>query len=219
MEFDAPIRERDQSYTIPIRCLEPYIFTYTTHSIDSNGHPYPTTDCNEYKAVCNTIAHEYEQYSLKWFGTKIMPIMFVTRISHSWDVGKHVPAPKSYSGDVRQSWCPDHIKLLPTTNRIHWKLHSAEYHAKPSGPVELDINNIPFESVKEIVTINSSPRSRAIRKVRMARLHSAISQERVARLTKRFYERYDSLNDLEGDDILSSESEDEKESNALRIKI
>jgi truncated hemoglobin YjbI len=53
----------------------------------------------------------------------------------------------------------------------------------------------------------------------MARLYAAISAERVARLTKRFYERYGSVDALEGDDVLSSESEDEKESNALRIKI
>jgi hypothetical protein len=224
MELDAPIRERDQSYTVPIRCLQPYMFTYTTESIEQNGHSYPTTDCSNYKELCNVIAIEYEKYSLKWFGTKTMPIMFLGRLSHSWDVGKHVPAERSYTGPVRQSWCPDHIKLLPNTNRIHWKLYSADYRleendVKPSGPDEHDTSRIPFEPVREIITINSTPRSRAIRKVRMARLYAAISAERVARLTKRFYERYGSVDALEGDDVLSSESEDEKESNALRIKI
>jgi len=193
--------------------------TYTPTYIEENGYSYPTVDCAEYKALCNTIAKEYEQYSAKWFSTKTMPVVFLNRISHSWDVGKHSPAPESYTGPVCQSWCPDHIKLLPSTNRIHWKLHSAEYHVKPSGPVELDTNRIPFEPAIEMVTINSSPRSRAIRKVRMARLHAAVSNARLARLTKRFYERYGSVNALEGDDVLSSESEDEKGSNALRIKI
>jgi hypothetical protein len=53
----------------------------------------------------------------------------------------------------------------------------------------------------------------------MARLLAAVSKARVARLTKRFYERYGSLQVSADDPILSSESEDEKESDGLRIKI
>ena len=90
---------------------------------------------------------------------------------------------------------------------------------QPSGPQELDTNDIPLLEAKEPVAIDSSPRSRAIRKVRMARLLAAVSKARVARLTKRFYERYGSLQVSADDPILSSESEDEKESDGLRIKI
>ena len=208
MEFDPPVKHKDNSYSVPIRSLEPYVFTVTSGTT-------PATDSMELKEASNVIANEYEPYSSKWFGAKTLPVVFLKRLSHSWDLGTHSPA----QGPVRQSWCPDHIRLLPTTNRIHWKLESIESGQKPSGPIELDTNNIPLQPVNEVVTIQSSPRSKAIRKVRMARLHAAVIQARAARLTKRFYERYGSLEPLEGEECLSSESENEKDSNAFRIKI
>ena len=185
-------------------------------------HSFPTDTCNDFRQVCATIANEYELYSAKWFGSKVLPVTFLQRVSHSWNFGKHPPSPAS-SSSVRQAWCPDHIQLLPTTNKIHWKLDSVKYLTsdmqQPSGPQEMDTNDIPLLEVKEPVAIDSSPRSRAIRKVRMARLLAAVSKARVARLTKRFYERYGSLQVSADDPILSSESEDEKESDGLRIKI
>ena len=220
MEFEAPVKLPNNAYKVQINTAQPFIMEYLLE--ETGTHSFPTDTCDEYRQVCAAIAREYEDYSAKWFGSRVLPVTFLQRLSHSWNFGKHPLSPATSSA-VRQGWCPDHIQLLPTTNKIHWRLESVKYLGsevhQPSGPQELDTNDIPLQEAREPVAIDSSPRSRAIRKVRMARLLAAVSKARVARLTKRFYERYGSLEVSVDDPILSSESEDEKESDGLRIKI
>jgi hypothetical protein len=72
------------------------------------------------------------------------------------------------------------------------------------------LDTIPFEATGPIVQ-GPATRSRERQRVRRARLKAALAQLRAERLAERYYDRYGTLADIEGDSSLSSGSNSDSE--------
>jgi hypothetical protein len=212
MEFANPVKESNGISKINIQTLTPLKIQYSSSEI--NNHTTPPYDSPDFKKYLGEIAIFYEPYSIKWFTRQIPPIVFLSKLMHKWNTEPHEP----YTGTLRgihdsiivyQEWYPEQLLVNTQTFTIVWKLHNVLYKSPRrssfSGPVEITTEDIPNDSTDKTFSLDTTLRSRALRKVRNARLIYAISKQRADALTVKYYERYGELENLDSNSVLSSD--------------
>jgi hypothetical protein len=209
MEFTSPNKNSNGSTTVSINTDVPLTIEYEI--TEYGNHTTPPLDSLTFKKYLGEIAILYESYSKKWFTRPIMPTLFLSRLIHNWDTGTHQPYTGRTTTIVSQEWCPEQIIVNFQNFTINWKLQSVEYKnprfASISGPVEITSEDIPHDSVVDTLSLETTLRSRALRKVRQARVVYAVSKARADALTVRYYEKYGNLEELDSNSVLSSDSE------------
>jgi hypothetical protein len=226
MELLDPVQSSDRSTVVPILQgydleipYDPSEYTATTSPSDKN----PVL-----AAYVMKLASMYEQYALDHYSENIPFLTFLKKVSHRWTFREYPPPTlQGILKRVRQLWRPEQIVVHPLTFQIYWTLCGVEYDVTPqvnlSGASQdmkleyVEPNDLPFEDGNEIVQMNTSLRSRARRKVRLARLHASMAKWRASQLTARYYERYGTLEGGKdgAESILSTDSEMETEMESL----
>ena len=215
MDFAGPEKKSDGSYTIHISASNNLQLEY--NSSESGQHTTPPYDSRDLKIYIGQISELYESYSTRWFSKQVFPTVFLSRVNHTWNTEGHSP----YTGvfkdfksiTVFQEWSPEQILVTPRTFTIQWKLVNVFYkipesRTNPSsGPLEVSYEQIPLNSNNPTVILKTTLRTRALKKVREARLLAAISKARSDNLVKRYYEKYGNLEGTDSGSVLSSDSE------------
>lgn len=215
MDFASPEKNSDGSYTIHISVVNNLQLEY--NSSESGHHTTPPYDSRDLKIYIGQISEFYESYSTKWFSKQVFPTIFLSRVNHIWDTEDHDP----YTGGFRdfksiivfQEWSPEQIHVTARAFTIHWKLVNVFYKIpesrtnSSSGPLEVSYEQIPLDSNNPTIILKTTLRTRAIKKVREARLLAAISRARSDILVKRYYEKYGTLEVTDSGSVLSSDSE------------
>jgi len=209
MDLKAPVHVSDSNYCIDIETQLRFVTEYMVEDLDS--HSVPPEDLSEIRRASTLISGLYEPYSKKWFGTPVVSANFLKKVTHSFDFQKW-PA---YNGScpkvtVRQTWCPEQLRVLPRTFQIHWRLEGVTYkemNTAASSGQEGEDDQIPFapDDMATGVQIQISLRSKAKYKLRKARLQAAIAKWKVKMLTQKFYEKYGNLDGADNQSPLSSE--------------
>jgi hypothetical protein len=212
MEFANPVKESNGTSKINIQTLTPLKIQYSSTEI--NNHTTPPYDSPDFRTYLGEIAMLYEPYSIKWFTRQISPIIFLSKVMHKWNTNSHEP----YTGTLKsihdsiivyQEWYPEQLLVNTQTFTILWKLHDVLYKSprrtSVSGPIEITTEDIPNHSTDNTFSLDTTLRSRALQKVRRARLVYAVSKQRADALTVRYYERYGELEDLDSNSVLSSD--------------
>jgi hypothetical protein len=209
MEFTSPTKNSNGTTTISIETIEPLKIEYG--STDYDKHTTPPPDSPGLKKYIGEIAVLYEDYSKKWFTRPILATLFLSRLMHTWNTEGHSPYMGTGETIVYQEWYPEQILVGFQNFTINWKLSKVIYKnprlAPTSGPVEVTSDEIPHDSMVNTLSLETTLRSRALRKVRQARLIAAVSKARADGLTVRYYEKYGNLEELDSNSVLSSDSE------------
>jgi hypothetical protein len=209
MEFTSPTKNSTGATTISIQTIAPLTIEY--HSTDYEKHTTPPPDSPVFKKYIGEIALIYEEYSKKWFTRQILATLFLSRLMHTWNTEEHLPYMGTGETIVYQEWYPEQIVVGFQNFTINWKLCKVVYKnprlTSISGPVEITSDEIPHDSMVNTLSLETTLRSRALRKVRQARLVAAVSKTRADRLTVRYYEKYGNLEELDSNSVLSSDSE------------
>jgi hypothetical protein len=210
MEFGSPEKNRDGITRISIQTEAFLKLEYI--SSESTEYPAPPIHFIEIQQYLKIIANNYEQYSKKWFGIPVDSVLFLQRLTHTWDTTNYKSA---WIGRVYQEWCPEQLLITGRGFTIIWKLVKNIYkdtwsNNSVSGTSirEIDSEQMPLDSTNAIVSLNTTLRSRALRKVREARLIAAVSKARADALTKRYYEKYGNMENNDSNSVLSSESDE-----------
>jgi hypothetical protein len=212
MEFTNPVKELNGVSKINIQTLMPLKIQY--NSTEINRHTTPPYDSPDFKKYLGEIAILYEPYSIKWFTRQISPIIFLSKLMHKWNTESHQPYTGTLKGlhdsiIVYQEWYPEQLLVTTQNFTIVWKLQNVLYKSprrtSVSGPIEITAEDIPNESTDTTFSLNTTLRSRALQKVRRARLVYAISKERADALTVRYYEKYGGLEEDDSNSVLSSD--------------
>lgn len=223
MELEAPQRVSDQTYMVNINTESNITVQYSSRETGSHTSPPDNTD--EIQAFLRILAPQYEALSKRWFHNEIGIFAFMKRITHHWEFGSHAP----YMGQVipvqvRQTWCPEKLQILPRSIQLHWKLVDVSYEipglrdgggGASTAAAAAAIEEVSLDSFSgggtsgfgEIDLHLSGVRERALRKVREARLRAAVARWHANELLVRYYERYGTTELLDGDSELSSDDE------------
>jgi len=212
MELQAPVKETDQSYVVPINIELNLRFSYSSR--ESGRHTTPPDTHETFKTFLNELASAYEIYSKNWFHSQVFALQFLKRLTHTWTFGNHRP----YLGSgpaimVHQIWCPEKLHIHPRSIQLHWNLVEVVYgNEHPPGftNVIVDPDTIPLTGT-EIIKVNTSAMERAARKVREARLQAAVTSAHAKNLLLRYYERYGTAELMQPDSVLSSSEEEEED--------
>jgi hypothetical protein len=209
MELQAPIKESDQSYIIPINIESNLRFSYSSR--ESGRHTTPPDTHETLKEFLNELASAYEAYSKNWFHSQLFALQFLKRLTHTWTFGTHSPyMGSSHAIMVHQIWCPEKLQIYPRMIQLHWNLVEVVYgNEHPPGftNVVVDPDTIPFTGM-ETIRVNPSAMERALRKVREARLQAAVTAAHAKNLLVRYYERYGTAELMQPDSVLSSSEEE-----------
>jgi len=210
MEFSSPIKNTNGTSTINIETLTPLKITYT--SSESGKHTTPPYESIDFKKYIGEIASVYESYSKKWSTRPVMSTIFLSKLAHIWNTGTHTPYEGINEILVYQEWSPEKIIIDVQHFTIYWNLEVVSFNNPRrnsfSGPFEITSDEILCDSTETSLQLRTTLRSRALHKVRQARLISAVSRARADALTLRYYEKYGDLEDLDSNSILSSDSEE-----------
>lgn len=215
MELGSPEKQEDGSHTISIEVMNNFQIEYLSR--ESGFHTTPPHDSTDLKIYVGQLAQLYEIYSKKWFSKIVFPSLFLSRLQHIWNTNDKPP----YTGLVNemspirvcQEWCPEKLIVMAREFKIIWKLDNVLY--KPvktktvsgTGALEVASEQIPLHSDESTLSLKTTLRSRALRKVREARLLTSISKARSDQLTLRYYEKYGELENHDSGSVLSSDSE------------
>ena len=209
MEFTTPTKNSNGTTTLSIQTMVPLTVEYV--SSDYEKHTTPPPDSPGFKKYIGEIAVLYEDYSKKWFTRPILATLFLSRLVHIWNTEGNSPYKGTGQTLVYQEWYPEQIVISFQNFTIHWKLRKVVYKnprlAPTSGPVEVTPDEIPHNSTDGTLSLETTLRSRALRKVRQARLIAIVSKARADALTVRYYEKYGNLEELDSNSVLSSDSE------------
>jgi len=217
MELGSPEKLYDGSTSITIEVIDNLKVEYL--SKESGSHTTPPVELMDLKVYVGELAQLYEVYSRKWFAKVIFPTLFISKIQHVWDMDDKQPykgiANEVYPIQVSQEWCPEKLIVLAREFKLHWRLVDVSYKqpktriksASGSGPVEVTSEQIPLNTIESSISLKTTLRSRALRKVREARLMAAISKSTADELTLRYYEKYGELENRDSGSVLSSDSE------------
>jgi hypothetical protein len=215
MELGSPERQTDDSYSINIEVMNNLQIEYISR--ESGFHTTPSHDSSDLKIYVGQIAQLYEEYSKKWFSKAVFPTLFLSNLHHTWNTNNKEP----YTGIINdlspirvyQDWCPEKLIVVGKIFKIVWRLDNVLYKqrkinsASGTVPVEITSEQIPFDNDEDTLALRTTLRSRAIRKVREARLMAAISKATADRLTLRYYQKYGELENRDSESVLSSDSE------------
>lgn len=209
MEFTSPIKNPNGTTTVNIETIKFLKVQYQSN--DTGSHNTPSPDSITFKRYIGEIAMLYENYSKKWFTRAIMSTIFLSKLMHTWKTEGHPPYMGSPPTVVNQEWCPEQLIVNLQSFTIIWKLQSVNYTSPvaliASGPVEITFDEIPHDSTDDPLSLETTLRSRALRKVRQARLIAAVSKARADSLSVHYYEKYGNLEELDSNSVLSSDSE------------
>lgn len=209
MDLASPNKNQNGTTTVNIQTMTPLIIEYP--STDYQNHTTPPPDSIVFKKYIGEMAVLYETYSKKWFSRPLMATQFLSHLINNWDTVNHAPYMGSTPTLVYQEWYPEQIIVGFQNFTINWKLVKVVYKnpilAPISGPVEVASDEIPHDSTDDALSLETTLRSRALRKVRQARVVYAVSKARADALTIRYYEKYGNLEELDSNSILSSDSE------------
>jgi len=209
MDLASPNKNQNGTTTVNIQTMTPLIVEYP--STDYQNHTTPPLDSIIFKKYIGEIAVLYEAYSKKWFSRPLMATQFLSHLIHNWNTEKHAPYMGSTPTLVYQEWYPEQIIVAFQTFTINWKLETVVYKnpifTPISGPLEVTSDEIPHHSTDGTLSLETTLRSRALRKVRQARVVYAVSKARADALTVRYYEKYGNLEELDSNSVLSSDSE------------
>ena len=210
MEFSSPIKNTNGTSTINIETLTPLKIKYT--SSESGKHTMPSYDSIDFKKYIGEIASLYESYSKKWSTRAVMSTIFLSKLAHVWNTGEHEPYDGINETLVYQEWSPKKIIIDVQHFTIHCNLEVVSFNNPRrnsfSGPFEITSDEILCDSTETSLQLRTTLRSRALRKVREARLISAVSKARADALTLQYYEKYGDLEYLDSNSVLSSDSEE-----------
>ena len=218
MEFKPPKHISDTTYTVPIETDMTVLTEYEIIDPDPN-HTYPPEDNPQLRNCVAEIANQYETYSKKWFSAFILCANFIQRSTHSWDFGSFPPYVGNCSNIiVRQTWRPEQIRILPRSFQIQWKLIGVQYidpNARISGQDGPDDEDIPLATdgpgTHNPLILQTSLRARAKRKLRKARLKAAVAKFIAQELTRRYYEKYGTLEGADRESVLSSDADSDSD--------
>jgi hypothetical protein len=215
MELGSPEKQEDGSDIIAIEVMNNFQIEYL--SKESGFHTTPPYDSTDLKIYIGQLAQLYEIYSKKWFSKVVFPSLFLSRLQHVWNTNDKQP----YSGVVNemspirvcQEWCPEKLIVMAREFKIIWRLDNVLY--KPvktkivsgTGALEVTSEQIPLHNDESRLSLKTTLRSRALRKVRQARLLASISKAISDKLTLRYYEKYGELENRDSGSVLSSNSE------------
>lgn len=209
MELTSPTKSSNGTTTISIQTIIPLKIEYG--STDYGKHTTPPPDSQTFKKYIGEIAVLYEDYSKKWFTRAILATLFLSRLMHNWNTEGQAPYMGTGQTLVYQEWYPEQITVGFQNFTVNWKLGKVIYKNPAlvliSGPVEVPSDEIPHDSTDGTLSLETTLRSRALRKVRQARLVAAVSKARAHGLTVRYYEKYGNLEELDSNSVLSSDSE------------
>jgi len=209
MEFTSPIKNSNSTITVNIETMNFLNIKY--QSSDTGTHNTPPPDSITFKKYIGEIAMLYETYSKKWFTRPIMSTIFLSKLMHTWKTENHSPYMGKPPTVVNQEWCPEQLIVNLQSFTLIWKLQNVNYTSPlaliASGPVEITFDEIPHDSTDDALSLETTLRSRALRKVRQARLIAAVSKARADFLSIRYYEKYGNLEELDSNSVLSSDSE------------
>jgi len=212
MDFASPIKEPNGSNKIQIETMNFLKIEYESN--ETEKHTTPPYDSPHFQKYLGEIALLYEVYSQKWFSRPVMPAFFLSRLMHSWNTGNHLPYCGKFktvndSITVYQEWCPEQLIVQLQNFTIVWGLQNVTYNTPKntiSGPIEIELEQIPLTD-STVLPLERTLRSRALRKVREARLIASVSKSRADTLSLRYYEKYGNLENLDSDSNLSSDFE------------
>jgi hypothetical protein len=214
MDFSSPTKELNGSSKINIETMNFLKIEY--QSTESEKHTTPPYDSPDFKKYLGEIAILYELYSAKWFTRPVMPTFFLSRLMHTWNTDSHLPYRGNFksindSVTVYQEWCPEQLIVQLQNFTIVWKLQKVMYNTPKntiSGPIEIQSDQIPLtDSNDTALSLETTLRSRALQKVRYARLVASLSKSRADALTLRYYEKYGKFENTDSNSVLSSDSE------------
>lgn len=233
MEFESPVKGKDNNIIIGLRVANNLSVQYTT--VDKFPIPDKRLELNVYLGV---IAKGFEEYSLKWLTSTIHSPHFLKIIAHNWSYESQ-PLPMYSDSNTRftarQIWCPTQIIIERTKYFLYWKLVFVEYipihgfdtnviadtfsNSTPllpsSGPVDESID-IPYASDLTVATIVKSSRARTKERIRRARIRAAKSKWKLNMLLDSYYSKYGSIEGLDKESELSSEIDSNTESNSKK---
>jgi hypothetical protein len=217
MELGSPEKLYDGSTSIIVNVVDNLKIEYLSR--ESGSHTTPPLESMDLKLYVGELAQLYEEYSRKWFAKAIFTTMFISKIQHVWDMDDKEPyrgiANEVYPIQVCQEWCPEKLIVLAREFKLQWRLVNVSYKqpktkiksASGSGPVEVSSEQIPLNTIESSISLKTTLRSRALRKVREARLMAAMSKCTADELTLRYYEKYGELENRDSGSVLSSDSE------------
>jgi hypothetical protein len=165
------------------------------------------TDRVELDAVAEqftTFVEDFLQKASKYFSQSIDMPLFLQRIQHTYE------GEQNESGeDTQVSWIPAFVLFYPNRYVIHWKLISTENPPGKTHIIEQSSEPTPVVEAPATTAISPVRTRREIRKkIRQARLKSALAELYLKRLTHKYYEKYGNFSGLEeSESDLSSESD------------
>lgn len=215
MELGSPEKQPDGSHSIHIEVMNNLQYEYLLK--ESGHHVTPSPDSTSLKLYVGQLAQLYEEYSKKWFSKVIFPSIFLSKLQHNWNLNNK----PEYTGEVNetspirvyQDWCPEKLIVNGREFKIFWKLNNIVYKqpkiksVSGTKPVEVTFEEIPLNTIERTFSLKTTLRSRALRKVREARLIAAISKSTADHLAMRYYEKYGELENRDSESVLSSDSE------------
>jgi len=210
MDLQAPVKQSDQSYAVPISVESNIRCSYSSR--ESGRHTTPPETNEEFQQFLNALASTYETYAKKWFNSPTNALQFLKRLTHKWDFGTHMPYMASINGPafmIHQVWCPEQIHVYARTLILQWRLVEVVYgneHTSGFINVPIDPDTIPLTGT-DVVNIQVGIRERALRKIREARLKAALADALAKKLLVRYYEKYQTTHLMQYDSVLSSEDE------------
>lgn len=219
MEFGSP-EKQDGTTRVSIQIETPLQVQYESNELEN--HTTPPPNLISFKNYLGQIAQYFEIYSKKWFSNPVFPTIFLDRLTHTWDTGTFSPYRGKFKNSsdtiqLYQEWCPEQLSITLRGYTISWKLVHVQYDVSrtnnnsTSGTntiLEMSTDYIPVNSTNAPLALQTTLRSKALRKVRQARLLAAVSKARADRLVQNYYEKYGNLEDLDSNSVLSSDSDE-----------
>jgi hypothetical protein len=224
MEIAPPIwNSTDMVYKFNINeCSEQFI--YKTLSTFTNKIVVPAGDENNLLEKLPGIMDIFILTYQKWFPGKLLDKSNLQkRLVHKWFCSS---TPDLKSGCLyHYTWKPTAFMFGPQKFEINWMLSETKPIVTPGAKgvfaemVETTTENLPLSSDTGPMNIEVRTRQEFRKKVRQARLRSALAEMRAAKLAEEYYRRYEDMLDSDDSSLTDEESENSEEDSDTSLSV
>ena len=216
------------SYTITI-ASDPK-FVYNEKRSLSSGETFynnPNIENDKFKRVLNIIAEQIHTQGASWFASPIKTVHFLKKLQN---IFMEIPR-NNYGNTHLLTWIPHTLEIFPSYFELRWKVSIGQYNEtlpinsieysdeldeQPQGKILIIKPNPADAELQIIETDNIAFKeielSRAIikKKIREARLKSAVLALKAERMAERYFRRYGNTANFEYESDLSLDSDEEE---------
>lgn len=226
MYFTNPIWNSSLQ-TYKVEFLPTYDFEHIEYHDTSSGNPNnePDINDNEFSLLIQKIAEQIYTEGSSWFSSPIKPTVFLKRVNHTFLMPRTV---NNYGhGTLKYTFTPKILNIKSNKFEIIW---DTRFEKVETNDIEFN-EDLTLQEPRKTIVIQSHPAdleliedeapcegsvkmelsSRAIlkKRVRLARLKSAMATMRAERLAEKYFRRYGISTEFDSESELSDESSEE----------